>query len=288
MVIATSTTLPGCFSMRLLALLLLPLLSACTSSVTELQALNPPADDFPGALAAEYRAFATSEAEEGHGFAARHYARKGLAALEGKTVEPDALDELLSPKDKAELAEGRAQLVKLLNPAVKNAAPQELARAQLMYDCWQRQLKENVPAEKALCGAEFNTTLTQLIEDVGYDGRIRRFLTFNTGATALTAEHKAVVDDVMCKAADLAGNYWVQLRGYTGRSASQRKLTEARLTNVRRALMKAGMPMEVIRIKKEGSAKAVFLSEDNTMLDTKIITLTVQPNPQELPGGEPK
>lgn len=272
--------------MRYLALLALPLLSACTSSVTKLQTLNPPANDFPSALAAEYSAFATSEKERGRSFTASHFAHKGLDALEGKTVEPDALDESLPPKDQAELAEGRAQLVKLLNPAVKDAAPQELARAQLMFDCWQRQRKEDMPPEKALCQAEFNTTLTQLIEDVGFDGRFRRTLSFAPNVTKLSDEHNALITEVMCHVSDLAGDYWVQLRAYVGKKSSQRKLTEARIGNVKKALVKAGVPADHIRIKKEGSAKAVILSKDTIAVDTKIVTVTVQPSLQDIPGGK--
>ncbi|NBO20193.1 MAG: hypothetical protein EBV03_13430, partial [Proteobacteria bacterium] len=133
---------------------------------------------------------------------------------------------------------------------------------------------------------EFNNTLTQLIEDVGFDGRFRRTLTFAPNVTTLSEEHKAAIGDVMCHVGDLAGkDYWVQLRAYTGKKSSQRRLTESRLVNVRRALVQAGVPLDHIRIKKEGSAKAVILSHDAMAVNTKIITITVQPNPQEMPGG---
>ena len=108
--------------MRHLALICsLFLLVGCTSEVQRLHDLNPPANDFPSALASEYQAYADSEAEQGRSWTAGHYADKGLKALKGEAVEPELPDTSLSAQSQQELADARAQLMKLLTDDVKHA-----------------------------------------------------------------------------------------------------------------------------------------------------------------------
>lgn len=254
------------------------LLTGCVSNVSRLRDLNPPANDFPSSLASEYKDYASSEAELGRGMDAERYARKGLNALEGKQVDPDEVAASLSPTHKQALLEGRAQLMKLMTPDVKSVAPQQLARAQLLFDCWQHQLIRDLNQETAPCGAEFQSTLGQVQEvsdPLLYGKEISHILAFGYKKTALTDEHKAMIKEVAERIAGLK-NYKVQVRAYIGKKASQRKLTETRLANVRHALVRAGVPERAVRLKKDGSAKAVILSGDNAAVNTKIVTITIK------------
>ncbi len=64
----------------------------------------------------------------------------------------------------------------------------------------------------------------------------------------------------VAEASQRDAHYKVVLQAYIGKSAAQRKLTEARLSAVRKALIEAGIDKERIRVRKHGSAKAVILS----------------------------
>lgn len=269
------------------SLLFLAVLSGCTSDVTRLRELNPAADTFSGALAAEYRDLAGSEAEQGRRSAASHFARKGLRALQGDRVEPDALDRSFTGADAQAqalaLAEARAQLMRLLTDEVKQAAPQELARAQLLFDCWQHQAVSAMAAGQALCAAEFEPALDRLLEKAGdevYGQAFRRSIVFAPRATRLTGEHRAGIDDVVCQLSEMTADYWVELRAYVGRKPAQRKLTEARIGAVHKALVKAGVPARQIRVHREG-ARGVMLSRDNIPMNTKVVTITITADARE-------
>lgn len=263
--------------MRIFApLVCLVLLTGCSSDIATLRDLKPVADDFNGALASEYLDFATSESELGHDSVARHFAAKGLRSFHGVDVAPDALDDGIDGTSAAELAEARSQLVSLLNAEVKNAAPQELARSQLLFDCWQQQVVDAIPEEKALCKAEFSPTLNQVLETAGsqvYGERFRRSIVFEAGVVKLNEGHMLDINDAMCMFSDHT-DYWVELRAYVGKKNSQRKLTEARINAVKKALLKAGVAPRKIRIKREGG-KGVFLSRDNIPANTKVVTITI-------------
>ena len=74
-------------------------------------------------------------------------------------------------------------------------------------------------------------------------------------------------------------DYWVELHAYMGKKASQHKLVEARLSAVKKALVKAGIPTRKIRTHREGG-KSVMLSRDNIAQNTKIVTITISAETQ--------
>ncbi len=268
--------------MRFLApLLCLALLTGCTTNLTKLKDLNPAAQDFKGALAAEYRDFADSEAEQGRKSVASRFAEKGLDSYHGKDVAPDMVELSLPPEAQAELAEARGQLMRLSTQEVKEAAPQELAHSQLLFDCWQQQVISGIEPEKALCKPEFGTSLTRLLEKVGpeiYARAFRRDIVFEANVTKLSEANNADIGDVVCELQG-AKDYWVELRAYVGKKASQKKLTELRIAAVKKALVKAGVPSRQIRTHREGG-KSVMLSQDNIPKNTKVVTITISAGPQ--------
>jgi outer membrane protein OmpA-like peptidoglycan-associated protein len=254
------------------------LLTGCTMGVHKLHDLNPSANDFNSALASEYSAYADSESEQHRYFAAEHYADKGLKALKGETVEPETPDSSLAPEQQQELAEARATIMKLMTPQIKEVAPQQLARSQLLFDCWQHQLSKDLNQVQAPCGEEFKSSLAELQEasdPLVYGKESTQQIAFAFKSTRLDSAGAAALHDI---AAGLQGKtrYTVELNAYIGKLAWQRKLSESRITVVRRALVKDGIPENHIRVRKQGSAKAVILSRDTVALNTKVVTVTVK------------
>ena len=258
------------------------ILTGCAGSVQQLHELSPQANDFPSALASEYQSYADSESELGRSGGAEHFASKGLMALKGGAVEPDAVDAKLPEQTRTELTEARSHLSKLLTDDVKRVAPQQAARAQLLYDCWQNEMTRRINQEQAPCADEFRSTIQQLQEVADpliYGKTISRTISFAPKTTKLDDDSLATIKEVAGTLSTLR-NYRVQLDGYIGRKASQRKLSETRLSAVKKALVKAGINEHVIHIKKEGSAKAVILRNSGMAVDTKKVTIIIKINSQ--------
>jgi len=256
---------------------LLLLLTGCTSPLQQLKNIHPAAEDFPSSLASEYLAYADSEAEQGRQFAAEHYAGKGMKALKGEKVEPEAVDAKLPPVSREELTAARAQLMTVLNDNVKQTSPQKLAHAQLLFDCWQYELKRNLNQEKAPCGDEFKSTMAELQEVADpliYSNATKHAILFAEKSTALSDEALATIKDIATQAKG-AKRYTIQISGHIGKRAAQRTLSERRLSIVRKAFVQAGIPPRYIRVRKHGGAKAVVLSGD-ALPDTKKIFITLK------------
>lgn len=266
--------------MRRLSCILLPLLlAACAGGpLSRLSDQAPSADNYPSALAAEYLAYAKSESEQGHAASADYFATKGLKALDGETVEPESVTAKLAPKDQRALAFGRAQLLKFSNEDMKSVAPQKLARAQLLFDCWEQQLQNPVKPEQALCDDGFSSAMTEL-QDVAdafqYSNESIVAVTFSPKMTVLDDEARTAIKGVVDKLTGTA-YYRIELQSYTGIRASQRNLTKARLAAVRQALIDGGVPRKNISARKYASVNAVRLSEDRLAPDTKKIYITIK------------
>jgi outer membrane protein OmpA-like peptidoglycan-associated protein len=266
--------------MRTLACLLLAfLLSACASGPLEqLTDQAPSSDNYPSALAAEYLGYAKSESEQGHGAAANYYATKGLKALDGEKVEPEPLSPKIPTGEQRALTSGRAHLLQFSNDDMKSVAPQKLARAQLLFDCWQEQLIHHVKPELALCDDGFSSAMTEL-QDVAdafeYSNESIVAVTFAPKMTTLDDDARAAIKDVVGRLTTTP-YYRIELQSYSGIRVSQRNLTRARLAAVRQALIDGGVPKENISIRKFGSVKAVSLSEDKLAPDTKKIYITIK------------
>jgi outer membrane protein OmpA-like peptidoglycan-associated protein len=253
--------------------LLVPLLvlSGCTMDVSRLREINPQPVDFSTTLAYEYRAYADSEMELGHYFAADHFAGKGLQSLAGEVVDPEPA----ASEDSADL---RIQLVKLLSDDVKKTEHEQAARAQLLYDCWQNALSRNLDHEQSPCADEFKSAYAELQEAVDpliYDSDLVSIIEFEKKSKTLNPQAEEAIKEVADHIASLQ-SYRVQLEAYMGKKLDQRKMTEARLLVVRKALVGMGVSERAINVKKIGSAKAVILSGDDLPVDTKKIIITVK------------
>lgn len=261
--------------MRHAALLfVLLLLTGCVSSLQQLHNINPSASNYPTALAAEYQAFGDSEAEQGHRFAAEYYAYKGVKAAQGEAVDPEAVEAALP----GELSEARERLMAVRTDDMKRVAPQKLARAQVMFDCWHYEVRHHLNQEQAPCADEFYSTMAEVQEvaDSLYANANQHTLLFAAREATMNEENLAIVKMIAEKVANLK-NYRVELQTYLGRGVQQRKLSETRIANARTALIAAGIPERRLRMKKQGSAKMVILSGDNLpTLDTKKIIVIVK------------
>lgn len=236
------------------------LLSGCANSLNELQKLNPPANDYNSALAAEYKAYAESEAEQGRRSNSEHFARKGLDALNGKEVLPEPADASLAKTDQDELAEARTALIKMQTEDMKRVAPQKLARAQLLFDCWQQQVTKRISQERAPCSEEFASDLSELQEvsdSFNYEREHAYVLSFLPGKARLDNEGNALLKEIAGHAKK-ADDYLIEVE--IGKTADvSGHLAEKRLQLIKQRLARSGVSAGRVQLKEQDDTKKVCL-----------------------------
>jgi len=148
------------------------LLAGCTHGFSPPEVLNraqPVGSPFNKYLAQEYQDLANRST----GADAVYFAKKGLAAVDGVFVPPERLDgrDIIGP-EAADMAEGRAELIELLNEGGRSTAPDIGAVAQTRFDCWTtlkggtllRRRSAQFPGDKVSCKDEFHAALKALQE----------------------------------------------------------------------------------------------------------------------------
>ncbi len=127
-----------------IATLMLATAGCTTWDMEELQATVPAGDAFQRALAAEYLAFAQSEAAQYDWIDSRHFARKGLVAARAGAAGPEAPDDWRLPDGTvAAIGDARQRLLAAFAADARRREPELAARAQRRFDCWLEQQEEN-------------------------------------------------------------------------------------------------------------------------------------------------
>jgi len=263
------------FGFTLFSLLLL---TACASNVKTLRDLKPEGADFTHVLASEYQAYSESESEQGRLFAAEHYAGKGVKLLKGEVVEPDMPDSSLPDAIGQESVAARGRLMKLMNDKIKKSAPQKLARAQLLFDCWQYELKKHIDQEQAPCADEFHSTMAELhtLADAAlYNQTATYTLAFAAGSTKISVKNHVLIKKI-AHGVIRRKQYAIDIRGHSNDGEAAARLGEARLGAVKKAFVQAGVPLVHIEGLNEDDSEKVYLSSDARPKDDDKLVVTVK------------
>jgi OOP family OmpA-OmpF porin len=144
-------------------------LSACSGmkTHTEIEALKEAkavGSPFTQRVTQEYRAIVKSRQFFMDYSDARHFAKKGLMAAEGKVVLPELLSNWHLDADSAqELRSARNRLMGLMDGGGRVQAPFEAAVAQGRFDCWIEQQEQNwLSPFPASCKAQFEKAYADL------------------------------------------------------------------------------------------------------------------------------
>ena len=154
--------------LSVVALLLAMLtIAACTDHyLSEAQSTQPRGTAFDNALARDYLAMAKSESTYPDYKDTETFARRSIAAAQGKPTLPDEprLRESSLPSNSVgELTQARQRLVAALDRNNRTTRPDVAARAQVMYDCWIEQQAEDIqPDHIKACRDGFMTALAEL------------------------------------------------------------------------------------------------------------------------------
>lgn len=252
------------------------LLAGCASqNLFQLRLLDPQANSFGDALAAEYLAYANAEAEQGRHLSAEYFAHKGMRAWRGEAVPPEPVEDFLSKAAQKRLKSSRDMLLALLTDDVKHVVPQQAARAQLLFDCWAKQegqRKKEAPA----CAEELPAALIEMqtvAASFGLGGEETHDITFAAGSAKLSRSAQQKVRAISEPLRNQAA-YIIETEGCADTPAAKR-LLEKRTEALGAGFAARGIPAERIRIKESGGQKAVYLSRDDGIKDKNLVRVTV-------------
>ncbi len=260
--------LPGHSGLRVLLLAgLTMMLYGCESPVTQLQSTTTTGDTFTAALAQEYRAFSTFEAEEMVDWRdAEHFARKGLKAAKGQAVEPEVVSSWRVPAAvKRNLNVARNRLAWVLAAGVAGDEPVSAATAQSRFDCWIEQQEENwQPHHIAACRDGFYALLGELEGLEGPRSARLSLVMFRFDSDKIDNAAQSTLD-ALVGWARAAGANSIGVIGHTDRAGSESyniDLSLRRALAARAALVRLGVHPDLVSYSGAGESQPRIATAD--------------------------
>lgn len=257
-------------------------------SVNRLRNTIPEGSEFTKALAGEYLKFAESEYRIFiDDKSAWHFAEKGHDAASGMEVAPaDPANFDIPPSASSELMHSRNRLLHALNAGGKAKWPIESAKAQVSYDCWVEQLQEGFQAPDIRGCRDGFYKFVRLVElrldeknpnfDPSLGHRPVHKIYFKLGSSRINKAGLEVIQNV----SELVMKYRKQdrdvrvfLYGYTDKIGGKRindRLSKRRAKNVQRALVRAGVPDQMIDNEGKGLIEGPLKEQENRRVDIQI------------------
>lgn len=276
------------------------LLAGCSSQLSPLSMVNraqPVGSPYNQYLANEYRLLANRTS----GSDSEHFAKKGLAAVDGIFVAPEMLEDWsLKGSDAAELADARATLITTLENGGRDMAPDKAAMAQSHFDCWVMN-EEKAPDETGSCKETFYTALKAMQDTVAQASQPPVTAAVSGGASdssefpsPITGDTKGaptplqqasflvffdwdkynvnssakgvldtVADDIKSRK-DVSKIHVVGHADTSGGETYNMRLSVKRAEAVRKALVSRGLPAKKIQTEGHGESDLLVKTPDNT------------------------
>ncbi len=242
-------------------------LEGCGDSLAKLSRTQPIGAPLTVALAQEYLIFASREKTTYYDkVSASYFAQKGLDAAMGAQVEPEHLEKWHIPMGlQGEMQQARARLLAAINgstPKANNA--NELAQAQVSYDCWLEEQDENrQPENIAFCRNNFYQAVAVaeqkniIISPMLLPTQPYRTY-YRPGQTDVPQQAGPVLNQLMMLIKQVQ-DYKMTVDGYadrTGKSAKNLIISEQRANKMRDAVVARGAIGEKIRTFGHGDSGA--------------------------------
>lgn len=143
----------GCAKLTVAGLAAVFLAGCSQVSYKELQTAEPAGTAHSQALFNGYKTLAAGEHDEHDVWDAEFFATKALATAGSGGIGPQEIADRRLPAGTAgDLTAARAQLMAALAAGAAEKAPNQSARAQIMFDCWMQEQEENLqPNHIAAC-----------------------------------------------------------------------------------------------------------------------------------------
>jgi OmpA-OmpF porin, OOP family len=248
------------------------LMGACaTQDIATLRMTESRGDAFNRYLSLEYLEIASYEEEQmyDHVDAAR-FAKKGLAAVAGKTPAPEILaDWFLPAEHESELGQARDHLVKKLDGGARELSPRLAAKAQAKFDCWVEQQEENWQIDHIdACRKGFFTAMAALEvlrrgeREPSSKNHVRLYFDFDSAEISWIG---GKLLEVVAAESKERGDQWLMVSGHADRSGSHRyndRLSAQRARAVETFLARHGLPAEDIEIVAVGERHPLVETRD--------------------------
>lgn len=148
-------------------LILAGILGACTTSgdlINDARGLDPAGGEFGAALYQGYLGLSQDERDEKDRSDADRFAQKAINVARSGDVMPESLDSRhIRSKYRGEALAMYRRLIDARTDHARENAPDALARAQIMFDCYMQEREENFQRRQiARCRAGFETALQDI------------------------------------------------------------------------------------------------------------------------------
>jgi OmpA-OmpF porin, OOP family len=253
-------------------------LSACVGmGYNDVKDMEPKGSTFDQALYKGYVAQSKSEFTQGNYRSSDMWAKNAAMAAKGQTPKPTQVSDWRLPSAVVpEMTTARQRLQAALDKGGANAAPNEMAAAQVGWDCWceQQRIEENFqPDDIAACRKMFYDTIAKVEAALAPKAPApapraetpKDFLVFFDWSKAtLTPEARKIIADAAAQA-KAAGVKSIKVTGFTDRSGPadyNLHLSVRRAESVRAEFVRLGIPAGNIAIEGRGEEDPLVPTAD--------------------------
>jgi outer membrane protein OmpA-like peptidoglycan-associated protein len=252
-------------------------LSGCFGyKYNEVKGLQGKGSAFDQALFKEYQAESRSEFLQGNYESSDLWADRAMLAAKGTSPKPTQISDWQLPSGAvSDLTTARSRLQAALDKGGATAAPTEMAKAQVGFDCWaeQQRVQENFqPDDIAACKKKFNDNIAKVEAAIApkpaaaAPAKPKDFLVFfDWDKYNLTPEALKIIADATA-AAKQANAKSVKITGHTdtsGSAAYNLRLSERRAQAVAAQMIKLGIPATSIATVGRGQEDLLVPTPDN-------------------------
>jgi len=225
------------------------ILSGCSGmELKRTDGITPTGSAFGRALFSEYVAYSRTEFNEGDYENSDVFALRARSVAQGTVLEPEEMaTRTLPPATVPELTTARGRLVAALRGGARERAPQDAAKAQVMWECWMEEQEENNSANDiATCRTAFLAALAK-IEQTPVAAQAETITVyFDTDKATLNDEARREVARAVARIRALNAKS-VVLEGHadrTGSAGHNMSLSQNRVAAVRAAIQQAGVNVQ--------------------------------------------
>ena len=243
----------------------------------EARSQQPKGSAFDQALYKGYLAQSKSEYDQANYTSSDKWALNAISAARGQTPKPTQVSDWRLPSAVVpEMTTARQRLQTALDKGGANVAPNEMAAAQVGWDCWceQQRIEENFqPDDIAYCRSKFNDNIAKVEAALAPKPEVKKeapaapkdfMVFFDWDKYNLTPEARKIVADAAARIKS-SGAKSVKVTGFTDRSGTPQynlKLSVRRAETVRAELVRLGIPAASIAIEGKGEEDPLVPTAD--------------------------
>ena len=259
-----------------LAALSVLMVTACVGfDLKDAKGVKPGGTPFDQALYKEYLLQSDSEFKQANYSSSDLWAKKAISAAKGQTPKPSNVSDWRLPSAVTpEITTARQRLQAALDKGGGNVAPNEMAKAQVGFDCWceQQRVEENFqPDDIAWCRQAFYDNIAKVEASVApkpvaaKPGPVKDFLVFfDWNKATLTPEARKIIADSVAQA-KAVGAKQVKVVGHTdtsGSAAYNLRLSVRRADAVKAEMVRLGVPAAAVVVEGRGQEDLLVPTAD--------------------------